>query len=86
MDATLLHSVGPECGRKEKACASTKSVPLKSFKSGTYSRKVFIGGLPPDLDAGKLLMRLCVGVGGARIYALAIDRFVWCNVCLPRLF
>lgn len=60
VDATLLHSVGSECGRKEKACASTKSVPLKSFKPGTYSRKVFIGGLPPDLDAGKLHMRLGV--------------------------
>ena len=56
-------------------CSSEKKSPdagksefrdVDSYVPNTYSRKVFIGGLPPDLDAGALAWAcaVCVCVGG----------------------
>ena len=71
--ATLLDTVDAGCSSREKRSpAGIKSESLNSFVPGTYSRKVFIGGLPPDLDAGTCTvcpcMYLCVCV--ACVYEL----------------
>ena len=64
VDAILMDTVDYGCSSREKTCASSKSESLTTFVSGTYSRKVFIGGLPPDLDAGMLHVRVSACVCG----------------------
>lgn len=60
---TLLDTVDAGCSSREKRSAATiKSESLSSFVPGTYSRKVFIGGLPPDLDAGTCTACPCMYV------------------------
>lgn len=38
----------------DSSCLLTKLMPCPSDE--TYSRKVFIGGLPPDIDQGQLII------------------------------
>ena len=38
--------------KKSPDASKTEFHDLDSYVPSTYSRKVFIGGLPPDLDAG----------------------------------
>ena len=45
-----------------------KLLPSSSVTSETYSRKVFIGGLPPDIDEGK-------PTGGTHSVVLLVDIF-----------
>ena len=40
--------------RKSPEATKMEYPDLDSYVPSTYSRKVFIGGLPPDLDAGTL--------------------------------
>ena len=40
--------------KKSPEAGKTEYHDLDSYVPSTYSRKVFIGGLPPDLDAGEL--------------------------------
>ena len=92
VDATLMDTVDYGCSSREKTCASSKSESLTTFVSGTYSRKVFIGGLPPDLDAGMLHVRVlcvwCVCVCGVCCTCVQMHwlHAAMSGACLPRLF
>ena len=59
MHLTCIH-VPSESSLLDTAPKTAKSSPelvksdVGNFTPNTYSRKVFIGGLPPDLDAGNI--------------------------------
>lgn len=54
LDTESLMSVGgPSSTSSSGLFGSNPSMPLEMTKEERFSRKVFVGGLPPDIDEGK---------------------------------
>jgi hypothetical protein len=49
---SLMQSGGPSSSNTG-LFASPRSMPIDMSKEERFSRKVFVGGLPPDIDEGK---------------------------------
>ena len=56
LDTESLMSVGgPSSSSTALFNSSTRIMPIDMNKEERFSRKVFVGGLPPDIDEGKIL-------------------------------
>ena len=54
---SLISVAGPSSSSSTGLFASPRAMPIDMSKEERFSRKVFVGGLPPDIDEGK--ERLC---------------------------
>jgi RNA recognition motif-containing protein len=55
LDTESLISVGGPSSSSTGLFGSPRAMPIDMNKEERFSRKVFVGGLPPDIDEGKIL-------------------------------
>ena len=62
LDTESLISVGGGCGGPSSSSAglfgSPRAMSMDMNKEERFSRKVFVGGLPPDIDEGKYVLNM----------------------------